>query len=332
MKLNPTIKGFWHALKQRISSPWSWNLGLGISMLFLDLAAVSSAADPDDLARHLLGKAGIRAGVCELPRGGDGTLAAALARAGVAQVHALAPDSQAAAAARKPSAASGILGSQVIIETGSPGQLPLGDWVADLYIAADASDENLRSLSAREASRVLSPYRGTAVVGNPAGAKAGLSKEALSAWAKDTGGAASISEDGDGLWAVVKMPPLKGGNDWSHYYHGPDGNPVSRDTAFNGTRYQLQWHDMPMQGERNYTMVASAGRLFVAACSMFCPNIHTWVRPQQPFELEVRGLYNAKLPLATADFRAVRRHGLALGGDAGPPLCEGGRGRAGAES
>jgi hypothetical protein len=68
-------------------------------MLLLNLAAMSRAADPDDLARYLLGKAGIHVGVCELPRVGDGRLAAALARQGVGQVHGLAVDVKAAGAA-----------------------------------------------------------------------------------------------------------------------------------------------------------------------------------------------------------------------------------------
>ena len=269
---------------------------IGIALFVFLPSLIGAAEDPaDSLARMVLDKAAMRATVCEMPRAGDGTLAAAFAKAGVAQVHALAPDAKAVEAARKPTAASGVLGSQVIVETGSPGALPLGDWVADLYVVTDATDANLDSLSAAEAGRVLSPYRGVAVVGNPGGSKGGLTKAALDAWAKATGGTASIAEDATGLWAVVRMPPLAGGDDWSHYYHGPDGNPVSKDTAFRGTRYQLQWHDMPMQGERNYTMVASAGRLFIAACSMFWPNVHTWVRPQQPFELEARSLYNAKV-------------------------------------
>lgn len=212
------------------------------TMVFALLARLGTtlAEEPAGaLARAVLAKAGIRAGVCEMPRVGDGTLAAALARQGIAQVHALAPDAKAAEAARRPSEGTGVLGSQVTVETGSPAALPLGDWVADLYLVADATDENLKSLSAAEAGRVLSPYCGVAVVGNPAGGKGGLSKEGLSGWANGTGGTATIREDASGLWAVIQMPQLKGGDDWSHYYHGPDGNPVSKDSAFPGTSYQL---------------------------------------------------------------------------------------------
>jgi len=260
------------------------------------LAVCARAADDpsDAVAKGVLDKAGIHATVCEMPCVGDGTLAAALARAGVAQVHALAPDAKAVEAARKPAADCGVLGSQVIVETGKPDALPLGDWVADLVVVADATDANLKEVSAAEIGRVLSPYRGVAVIGNPGGAKSGLSQAALTAWGKGTGGTVAIKEDASGLWAVIKMPPLKGGDDWGHYYHGPDGNPVSKDTAFVGKRYQLQWHDLPIQGERNYTVVVSAGRLFIATCSMYFP-LHHALRPQHPYELEARGLYNAKV-------------------------------------
>jgi hypothetical protein len=159
--------------------------------IMLCVTATHAAGHADALANIVLDKAGVRATVCEIPRVGDGTLAAALARTGIAQVHGLAPDAKAAAAARKPSAACGVLGSQVIIETGSPGALLLGDWVADLLVVTDATDENLKTLSAAEAGRVLSPYRGVAVVGNPAGTKSGLCRESLTAWAKQTGGRSS---------------------------------------------------------------------------------------------------------------------------------------------
>jgi outer membrane protein assembly factor BamB len=269
---------------------------VGLAMVALLPCVAGAAEEPgDSLARVVLGKAGIRVGVCEMPQVGDGSLAASMAKLGVPQVHALASDAKAAEAARGPSAAAGVLGSQVIIETGKPDALPLGDWVADLYVVADATDASLKSLSASEAGRVLSPYRGVAVVGNPTGAQGGLTKDALAEWAKGTGGTAAIGQGASGLWAVVKMPPLAGGDDWSHYYHGPDGSPVSQDAAFRGRRYQLQWHDYPIEGERNYTVVASAGRLFVATCSMYFGTAHAWLRPQCPYELEARSLYNARV-------------------------------------
>ena len=253
------------------------------------LKAAERPADAGPGPEHKLGKAGVRAGVCEMPRVGDGSLAAALARQGVAQVHALAPDAKAAEAARQPASAGGLLGSQVIIETGNPSALPLGDWVADLYLVADATDANLKSLSAAEAGRVLSPYRGTAVVGNPSGTKAGLSRAALSEWAKGTAGTTTIQEDVSGLWAVVKMPPLAGGDDWSHHLHAADGNLVSLDTAFSGVPCELQWTGKPYYGGHWDIHVVSAGRMFTAQSSVF-------QHPSGlPYELVARSAYNGQV-------------------------------------
>ena len=80
---------------------------LACSLVMLLCATVTFAADDpaDALAKTILQQAGIRVGVCELPRVGDGTLAAALARTGIAQVHGLAPDAAAVEAARRPAAA-----------------------------------------------------------------------------------------------------------------------------------------------------------------------------------------------------------------------------------
>src|SRR5208283_3484417 len=49
--------------------------------------AFAAADAADALAQTIMQQAGIRATVCELPRVGDGTLAAALARQGIIQVH-----------------------------------------------------------------------------------------------------------------------------------------------------------------------------------------------------------------------------------------------------
>jgi hypothetical protein len=258
MKRDLTTRGHWGAFPR---------LSLGIAMLLLNLAAMSLAADPDDLARQLLGKTGLRVGVCELPRVGDGTLAAALASQGVGQVHGLAADARAAEAARKPSASCGVLGSQVVIEAGNPSAIPLGDWVADLLVVADATDADLQDLPAAEVQRVLSPYRGVAVIGQAKGGRGGLTKVALAAWAKHVSVDAQVAEDASGLWAVARMAPLAGGDDWSHYQHGPDGNPVSKDTVLFAAPFGLQWWGKPW-AENGHAgpdvHVVSAGRIFSA--------------------------------------------------------------------
>ena len=269
-----------------------WLVGLA---LWASLPPMADAAEEpaDVLAKTVLDKAGVRATFCEIPRAGDGTLAAALAEQGIAIVHALAPDARAAEAARKPAAAVGLLGSQVIVETGKPDASPLGDWVADLVTVVDAADANLKGLSAAEMGRVLSPYRGTAVIGNRGGSKAGLSKEALVAWAKDIGGEVRVSEDQAGLWAVVRMPPLKGGDDWGHFMHGADGNLVSNDTAFAAGQLSLQWAGFPFLAGTFEINVASAGRMYIAQSSR---HLQPDGPPADlPFDLVARSLYNGSV-------------------------------------
>ena len=295
---------------QRIGRQAIWT---SVSAIFLASVCcpLASAADgpADALAASLLEKSGIRVGVCELPRVGDGVLAAALARAGIAQVHGLAPDAKAAELARKPSAECGALGSQVTIETGSPRTLPLGDWVADLVVVADATDENLKELSPTEIRRVLAPYRGTAVVGLPVGAAGTLSKPELSKWAAEVDASAQVAQDGSGTWAVIHIPAMAGGDDWSHHIHAADGNLVSDDKVFGAGPFEMQWTGKPYYGGHWDIHVVSAGRMFTAQSSVF-------QRPGGlPFEVVARSAYNGSVlwrrPIS-ADF------GEALVAD-GPP-------------
>ncbi|NQT52266.1 hypothetical protein HQ576_09465, partial [bacterium] len=216
--------------------------------MVVGLSTWCRADDSDDLAKSILAKAGIRVGVCEMPRVGDGTLAAALARQGIAQVHALADDAKRAEAARRPAAECGVVGCQVVIETGTPSAIPLGDWVADLLVVADATDANLNDIPPAEVRRVVAPYRGVAVIGNPGRGKSGLGKKALTRWAAQTGANVQIEEDATGLWAVIRMPPLDGGDDWSHHAHAANGNLVSEDKAFGSAPLGLQWTGKPYYG------------------------------------------------------------------------------------
>ena len=137
---------------------------------------------------------------------------------------------------------------------------------------------------------MLAPYRGVALIGNPGGARGGLSKAALEGWAKEMGGAAQVTEGADGLWAAVTMAPLKGGDDWSHFMHGADGNLVSNDKAFTGPPLSLQWTGAPFVGGNWDVNVVSDGRLFTAQDSTIVPPDP--LPANMPHELLARNLYN----------------------------------------
>ena len=113
----------------------------------LDVVVGSWRRAGGQVGQSILDKAGIHVGVCEMPRVGRRDAGGGVGRSGVAQVHGLAADAKAVALARWPSEQSKLLGSQVVIEAGSPAAIPLADWVADLVVVADATDENLPALA-----------------------------------------------------------------------------------------------------------------------------------------------------------------------------------------
>jgi outer membrane protein assembly factor BamB len=222
--------------------------------------AVAAGGSTDVLATQILTRAGIRVGVCELPRVGDGSLAVALARAGATLVHGLAPDDGAAAGARAAAAGAGMLGTRVMVEQGSPAAVPLADWVADLVVIADATDANLAALPPGELRRIASPARGVIVAGQPAGGTGVLTRAALEAWAAQAGGAVTTFEDAGGLWVFMRVPALAGADEWTHFQYSAGNNPVSADTVIQPP-YSIQYMTPPFFGAGGGARMAG-GRLF----------------------------------------------------------------------
>jgi len=264
---------------------------LGAALAFAANARVRAEANAASDATHALvdnvfKHAGINAGVVVLPRAGDGTLAAALARRGVKIVYAMEPDEKAVVEARKPAETDKTLGWQVIVEEGKPAAIPLADRVADLVLVTDATDANLSELPAAEMGRIVAAYRGEVVVGQPKNGTGGLTQAALAVWAKGVGGDVKITADESGLWAVVRMPDLNGGDDWTHYEHDADGNPVSNDKAFVSGPCALQWYAKPYYEAMWDVHVVSAGRMFSVQTFGDWLNGHS-------YELVARSYYNS---------------------------------------
>jgi hypothetical protein len=254
--------------------------------------SVSAAVSADSLARIVLAKAGIRAGVCELPRVGDGSLAVALVKQGVGIVHGLAPDAASTSAAQQYVDQNNVSSAKVIVETGAAAKIPLGDWVADLYAAADVSDADLASLPASEVTRVVAPYRGKAVVGQPVGGKGGLTASGLTTWAHQVDPSAVVTQDGQGTWAVMTAGSVPGADDWGQWFYRPDNNGVSADSS---VRWPLatQWLGEPFHAPQPAMTLVSAGRIFEFH-GRGTPNAYgTWDSMQAT--LSVRSAYNGSV-------------------------------------
>ncbi|MEM7391657.1 MAG: PQQ-binding-like beta-propeller repeat protein, partial [Verrucomicrobiota bacterium] len=115
----------------------------------------------------------------------------------------LTKDRETAIRIRKQVRRSGGAGWVTVAEHLDPGRIPLADHMANLI----RIEPNARPLDETEIRRVLVPVRGTA------------------RWS-------------DGRTLTKPMPTTMDG--WTHFFHGPDGNKVSRDTAIrvpNGLRF-----------------------------------------------------------------------------------------------
>jgi outer membrane protein assembly factor BamB len=67
------------------------------------------------------------------------------------------------------------------------------------------------------------------------------------------------------------MPPLVGGDDWTHYAHGPDQNRYSKDDALKYP-YLIQWTAKPYYDGKFDIVVAAGGRLFRANVTLAVDN------------------------------------------------------------
>ncbi len=162
-------------------------------------------------------------GICALP--GDSTckLALKLARTSGLLLYVQLPGASETAAARQIAADAGLYGTRIYVEQGALNQLHLADHIADALLTGEQN-----GVPEAEALRVVRPG-GKVLLGN---------KE-------------------------LTKPLLAGADDWSHPYHSPDNNPVSRDRVARGP-YLTQFLAEPRYASQPQAAVASAGRVFKA--------------------------------------------------------------------
>ncbi|GAG13704.1 unnamed protein product, partial [marine sediment metagenome] len=149
----------------------------------LVVSAVAAGAEPSDqnLARHLVSRAGFRRGICAIPRCGNGELATAVAESSGFLVHAQDHSPSSVAAAKEAADRKGLLGHGVIVEKGTLSRLPYADNTVDLILIADLADGALSDVSVSEMLRVLRPL-GKAIVGRSAGRTGNLTPQRLEQW------------------------------------------------------------------------------------------------------------------------------------------------------
>lgn len=171
-------------------------------------------------------------------------------------VHVTASDATAVSRIRDAGEKAGLLGKSLYVEQGEAGALPFADRLADMLVATDLKDVDLTSELKREWLRVLSPGRGTALVGGK-----GLKEAALRAWIKDIPGA-TVTNVLSGVLAVFTAPLRVGSDSWTHRCHGADNVQMSSDSTFT-LPLLAQWWAAPRQdGFWGTSVVSGNGRMF----------------------------------------------------------------------
>jgi len=200
---------------------------LTVGILCLLLFAPSVSAEN---AGELLRMSGIKGGLIVHLGCSDGTLTARLRAGNQYLVHGLDTDASKVAAARANLTRQGIYGP-VSVDEWDGRHLPYTDNLVNLVVA----EEPVR-LSEEELLRVLAP-RGVALLRR------------------------------NGRWEkVVKLWP-KEIDEWTHYFHDADGNPVAQDSIV-GPPERLQWVGGPLWARHHdhmasmTSLVSAGGRLF----------------------------------------------------------------------
>jgi outer membrane protein assembly factor BamB len=202
-------------------------LSLAISFFAVGAVALGCAAlqaADSATAEQILAKLGEGPGVCVVVGAGGSKMPLELARVSKWTLLVHADSLVAEKQLRREAEAEGLLGTRVYVEHAGDGRLPLATNLADALIVGD---DGASRFSAEELRRVLHP-----------GAKLVRGSE------------------------TVVMPSVRNNDDWSHPYHGPDNNPLSRDAA--GGALLTQFLAEPWYVPMPQVTVGSGGRLFKA--------------------------------------------------------------------
>ena len=219
-------------------------------------SGATAAGDPSAVARaeKTVELVGIDRGLCAVI-GADQDLLARLVVSTKLLVHVREPNADKVAELRGLAEQIGVEIDRIVLDHESIGKLPYADNLVDVLLAT--APDVLASLPASEVLRVLRP-EGRAIVC----ATRGTPKEKLQQWAGSTPGAKEWTDE-LGAWLALAKPPLKGADEWSHWEHGPDNNPVSTDQVIKAP-YLTQFLAEPWYICMPAITTIAGGRTFLA--------------------------------------------------------------------
>ena len=202
-----------------------------VMLLVFVVAVLSVAGEPTTIeaqAIAALKKISIRKGLCvvfRLPKADQPDFVTDLATGSELLLYFQSPDATEVLAVRRAAEKAGFLGQRIFADQGNGERVQLADNLADAVLVAPAAEG---SVAKEELLRVLHPA-GKAILTN---------------------------------MEIVK-PLLKGTDDWSYPYHGPDNNPQSADQIARAP-YLTQFIAEPKFCSSPAVTVAAGGRIFRA--------------------------------------------------------------------
>ena len=232
---------------------------LSIVTLCMALTVPVLADDLTPQARHLISMADLNRGVCTVLGCRDAEIVREICDQTEWLIHVWESDAKTANSLRKE--LDDLLNQRIVVDRGDPGSLPYAEHTVDRVLAVYLTPDTLKQLSADEVIRVLCPG-GKAIIGSIDSA---LTADALEAWLGDAKVEnVSAAKDKVGTFLQFTKPMLEGVDDWSHWEHGPDNNPVSTDQVIQAP-YMTQFLGLPYYNTMPAVTTAAGGRIFLAS-------------------------------------------------------------------
>lgn len=226
------------------------------------------AKEQQETASQIVRSSCASGGFCAFVGSADADVALALAKQGAFQVHCLCTEPDTCTGVRKAIRSRGMYGT-VSAGTLDGDRLPYTDNLINIVVVDSYPDLRKKGISLDEVVRVLVPL-GTAFIGTSGDAKANDLQKELTTQLRFLGiDDVSIDQVCD-EWVRIKKPWPSDIDEWTHYLHGADGNPVAQDRVV-GPPERYQWICEPMWLRSHETdsslstVVTSRGRLFYIA-------------------------------------------------------------------
>ncbi|MEJ2702594.1 MAG: PQQ-binding-like beta-propeller repeat protein [Sedimentisphaerales bacterium] len=231
-------------------------IGLYVCLIVVP-ALVGSASEAGVSAKVITTSSGFTGGICVVLGSKDGDLAAALSQRGRFIVQVLVPEKALLDKIRASLRSTGLYGP-VSADLSDGDRLPYAENLINLVVVKDNADVVKQEFGVNEVFRVLAPLGEVYFAGASESLREELSQAGFTeiVWLADAGG-----------WLKAIKPWPKEIDEWTHYLHGADGNPVAEDRVVAPPKH-YQWVSDPLWMRSHEsdssvrTLVTSRGRLF----------------------------------------------------------------------